>query len=143
LEQVVTRKQRRATQSLSRKIVKQYPDALTPIPPSEWPFEHIALRSVWVSKKYLVQLYDEASSVMPILMRLSICRTVRGSDDRWVDGIHWDELQAVKCEVGFGDWFGLEIYPREADVVNDANFRHLWLLPFPLPIGWVVRAGEV
>lgn len=52
------------------------------------------------------------------------------------DGLTWDELQAIKRDVGFGDWHGLEIYPPDQQVVNVANIRHIWISPEPLWIGW-------
>lgn len=63
-------------------------------------------------------------------------RTTLQVSGRWDDSLTWDELQAVKTDCGFGAWFGLEVYPRERDVVNVANMRHLWILEHPLPIGW-------
>lgn len=54
----------------------------------------------------------------------------------WADGLTWDELQAIKRDVGFGDWYGFEIYPPDQQVVNAANIRHLWISPEPFGIGW-------
>lgn len=49
----------------------------------------------------------------------------------WVehDGqITWDELQRIKNKV-WGRWArAIEAYPAEDAVVNNGNFRHLWLL---------------
>lgn len=91
---------------------------------------------VWRSKHFLVQLYNEASMAYPSLMRLSVCRTRVATSGGWQQNITWDELQGVKRECGLGDFYGLEVYPRECDVVNVANLRHLWLLPVSLAIGW-------
>ena len=44
------------------------------------------------------------------------------------DGITWDELMAAKNE-GFPDEIAIEIYPREEDLVNETNTRHLWIVP--------------
>jgi hypothetical protein len=48
---------------------------------------------------------------------------------RFVDGIAWEDLQRLKAEIGKGDYCAVEIYPRDRDLVNVANMRHLWLLP--------------
>jgi hypothetical protein len=45
------------------------------------------------------------------------------------DGIGWDELQSVKNEVFGEEATCVEVYPPEGEVVNDANIRHLWLVP--------------
>lgn len=53
-----------------------------------------------------------------------------------MDQITWDQLQTIKSELGFGDWYAVEVYPANADLVNDANMRHLWMLETRLSIGW-------
>jgi len=55
---------------------------------------------------------------------------------RWVDGITWDDLQRLKREAGYGDREAVEVYPPAACVVNEANIRHLWILPSRMPFSW-------
>lgn len=43
----------------------------------------------------------------------------------------WDVLQSLKEKV-FGDVQAVEIYPTRKNLVNNANARHLFLLPMPL-----------
>ena len=41
----------------------------------------------------------------------------------------------VKRDCGFGDYDALEVYPRDADIFNTGNVRHLYLtgtVPFAL-----------
>ena len=48
----------------------------------------------------------------------------------------WDLLQLIKNEVAGEDAFAVEFYPPTAAVVNEANVRHLWIVPREwLPIG--------
>lgn len=125
---VVTRAMRR---QLERDNAKQ-PADLTPVPPSEWPpVTPPGLVEVWRSRDYLVQLVRE-----PAGLRLSVNSTRVRPDGRWDDGLTWDELQAIKRQIGLGDCYAVEVYPPDRDVVNVANMRHLWILPEPLPIGW-------
>jgi len=102
--------------------------------------QHIpeALRPVmiWRSRSYMVQLYQEATAEHPLMLRLSICRTKLRPDGRWEDGLTWDELNAIKQELGYGDWYGVEVFPPDAQIQNLNNYRHLWLLPEPLNIGF-------
>lgn len=42
--------------------------------------------------------------------------------------ITWDKLQAIKNEVWGKDARAIEVYPRQGDVVNSGNWRHLWRL---------------
>ena len=90
----------------------------------------------WRSKKYLVQIWDEATAEYPALKRLSISRSLLAENGHWQDQLTWDELQVIKREIGFGEWYAIEAYPRDSDLVNVANIRHLWLLDKPLGIGW-------
>lgn len=52
---------------------------------------------------------------------------VRRRDGR--DGIPWDDLQVLKGLAGYGDREAVEIYPPNDKIVNQANMRHLWVLP--------------
>ncbi len=100
-----------------------------------------ALRPVmiWRSRTYMVQLYQEGTAEFPIMLRLSICRTKLRPDGRWEDGLTWDEMNAIKEELGYGGWYGVEVFPPTADIQNLNNYRHLWLLPTALPIGFKKR----
>lgn len=53
------------------------------------------------------------------------------------DGISWDDLQRIKNEIVGADRLAVEVYPPEAELVNEVNMRHLWVLPegMALPFG--------
>jgi hypothetical protein len=87
---------------------------------------------VWLSRKYLVQVFEEAEGVL----RVSVNRTTMRADDRWEENLVWDEMQEIKRQIGRADSYAIEVFPRDRDVVNVANMRHMWVLPAPLPIGW-------
>lgn len=125
-----------------RRFIAQFPEKLTAVPSEEIPNEEGCPLQVWRSRKYLAQLYAVIQPNYPGMMRLSVCRTTLNANGRWDDGLSWDELQAVKAEVGFAAWYGVEVYPPEGEVVNVANFRHLWLLPEALPIGWFKNLAD-
>jgi len=90
------------------------------------------LIELWRSNRYLCEIFRIADD----LERLSICRTyIDIHSKRWVDGLVWDDLQQIKSEVGRGECDAVEVYPRDQDIVNVANMRHLivfkkTLLPF-------------
>lgn len=136
----MNRHQRRQEQHAQKADLREkrlsLSETLTPIPPEEFPPTTPLPSKAWCSRKYLVQLYSEENAQYPGMMRMSVCRTTRNSQGGWKDGLTWDELQAIKREIGFGDWYAVEVYPPDQDVVNVANFRHLWLLPVPLSIGF-------
>lgn len=129
---ITTRAQRR---ELERENARR-PVALAPVPRSEWPAD-LANRpgapvAVWRSRDFLVQQFVAPA---PAICRLSVLRTsVKG--DRWADGITWDDLQRLKAEAGFADAWAVELFPADAEVVNVANIRHLWLLPAAPAFAW-------
>lgn len=110
------------------------PDKLTQVPKEEWPEQSQDPRrlSVWVSRHFLVQVFQEK----PDLLRISVNRVKFRDDGKWEENISWDELQGIKRAIGFGDCYAVEVYPRDEDVVNVSNMRHLWLMEHPLDIGW-------
>ncbi len=42
--------------------------------------------------------------------------------------ISWEELQEIKTANWGRNACAIEVYPADADIVNNANIRHLWLL---------------
>ena len=124
-----TRQQRQRLKTENKKRSKQ----LQPVPKSMWPAtdDNPDRISVWVSQDYLVQAFEEPGAI-----RLSINRTEMCADGRWSDNISWDDLQDIKRQLGHGDAYAVEVYPRDRDIVEVANMRHLWILPAPLHIGW-------
>ena len=107
------------------------PNSLMPVHKSNWPANNDRKRiEVWLSNKYLVQVFDEGHS-----LRMSVNRVTQ-TDGKWDEGLSWDELQQIKGDIGRGNKYAIEIYPRDCDVVNVAHLRHLWILPKMLPIGW-------
>lgn len=125
---VTTRQQRKA---LDREN-ERWPVNGREIPREQWPqdLEMTRLRVIR-SRDYLVQVFDADSG-----LRISVNRTKLLGTGRWDDGLTWDELQAVKKMIGYGDYWAVEIYPADDSVVNVANMRHLWILKEPPTFGW-------
>lgn len=119
---------------LARQNAK-WPTKLVEVPEVQWP-DNPGKRpdEVWRSRDFLALVYAENRGIT----RLSICRTsMKGS--RWKDGISWDDLQLLKRECGFGEFDAVEVFPKDCDVVNVANMRHLWVMGTSLPFAW--RSG--
>ena len=109
------------------------PAFLSQLPREQWPNDGGGtMLEVWLSNKYLVQLYDEGNGVK----RMSVNRTVLNREGQWRDNLTWDELQEIKRQIGQGDSFAVEVYPGDKDIVNIANMRHLWITPEPI-LGWI------
>jgi hypothetical protein len=134
----MNRQHRRAQMRLSVELNAARPEQLTPIARERWPPPGtVRVIQAWESKRFCVQQYPVERHLEDLCQyRLTICRTTLNTEGKWVDGISWDELMQCKRDVGFGDWWGVEIYPRDFDIVNVANLRHLWIFERPLNIGW-------
>lgn len=85
----------------------------------------------WRNRYFLAALYLEHGR-----QRLSINSAEIDSSGDWKDGITWDQLQAIKSAVGFGDKMAVEIFPEDKHIVYDHNIRHLWILDERLPWAW-------
>lgn len=110
---------------------RSYPEHLVEVPVPPCPFKVKCVRA-WRSRDFLVQQYDENGRI-----RLSINRTAIDIDAKdYKDGISWDDLQRLKRESGYGDYDAVEVYPKDKDMVYDANLRHLWIIePLPVDVG--------
>ena len=128
----MNRQERRATAAQLHKDNAKQSENLVSVSSSEWPFAERDLIALWRSKRFLVQVYDEGDAIY----RLSVCRTAINDQGEWKDNITWEELQEIKKTCGYGDLDAVEIYPREKDVVNVANMRHLWVLPQCVLFAW-------
>lgn len=133
----MNRSQRRSHEYRDAFTARQQnqPATLTKVPPSQWPkCEGTAVVvEVWRSRKFLVVLYDERYSGP---LRMTVNRAELNKSGKWVAEITWDELMRCKREIGRGEQWAVELFPPEAEVVNVANMRHLWLLDAAPDYGW-------
>lgn len=135
----MNRREIRDLQRRSREENRRWPAHLVQIPREDWAPGALAIadyaeavRAVWRSRAFLVQVCDEPGGVV----RISVSTTAIDDNGRARDGITWDQLQQIKAAVGFADQDAIEIYPAARDVVNVANMRHLWVLPEPVSCAW-------
>lgn len=78
------------------------------------------LVEVWLSRQYLVQVFDG-----PEPWRRIGIRRIDGQDIRE----NWSELQAIKDEVLGPEVTAVEVYPAASNLVNVAPMRWLWVVP--------------
>ena|ERR1700722_11719888 len=111
------------------------PEHLEQIPKNKWPRVQLpqGLKEVWRSRYYLVQVFHEKNGIERLSINIA---DVDAEAGRWKDGISWDALQEIKRQVGRGDKDAVEIFPKDADIVNVANIRHLFVMPDDLPYAW-------
>lgn len=143
--QHMNRRDRKAMAIYAKAEAAMRPELLTEIPKDQWPPSYRlgpnAPVKAWASRKYLAQLYDVGACEGRTGMRLSVCRVTLLESGHWEENLTWEELMQVKREIGCGDMYAVEVYPRDDDIVNVANLRHLWILATPLSIGWF-SAGD-
>jgi len=112
---------------------------LRAVPRSEWNPETLStVVEMWRSAAFFVVVHQEKVHIE----RISVSRFRRpgeadGGGGVGAEVISWEELQDIKRQIGRGERFAVEVYPHDADVVNVANIRHLWVLPVPIQgVGW-------
>jgi len=93
--------------------------------------------SVYQSAQYLVQVFHEKDNVT----RLTI-NSVKHRNGIWKDGLTFDELQAIKSAIGFGNSLAVEVYPEDKCLVDDANMRHLWVLSERPSFAWTMANSK-
>jgi hypothetical protein len=127
-----------AKQAYLRQENQRWPRDLVEWPREDWP-THVqnGLRApsrVWRSRKFLAQLFTYEP-----FHRLTVQRADVTASGAWRDGVTWDELQQIKRDCGFGELWAVEVFPAEANLVNVANMRHLWLLHEAPPYAWTAE----
>jgi len=129
-------KEIRLKQAYLRKQNKLYCTTMSPVPFIEWPRNIFALKAipsaVWRSSEFCCQVFPPQDGAT----RLSIMRTMIGNDGQWLDGITWDQLMRIKSDCGFRDYWAVEIFPPQDEVVNVANMRHLWVVSERPAFAW-------
>ncbi len=102
-------------------------DVWTVMTRDRWPVTSpkLTVMNVWRNRDFLVVQYLEGGT----FNRLTINRTDVDRDGEWKQDITWDELNRIKCGVGFGDHTAIEVFPPDKKIVNVANMRHLWIVP--------------
>lgn len=88
------------------------------------PFGEVSVMA-WENEEFILGLFSFQGYV-----RLSIWRQP-GTDVGKV--ISWETLQTLKSLAGFGNNDAVEVYPRNQDIVNTANARHIYIMNDLLP----------
>lgn len=99
-----------------------------------------SLKKACLNNVYSVQFFDHETDwgVVEHLM-------IRPHDQQPVH--RWSDLQRIKDELCGVERVAVEVYPRAADLCDDCNIYHLWVLPegFELPFGlhrWEWKDGK-
>lgn len=78
----------------------------------------------WISQHFVVEVHRAKDGSEMITAH----RTHKGPDDRWAGGITWDELMEIKRQIGRADAFAVEVFPKDKDIIDSENVRHLWVI---------------
>jgi hypothetical protein len=127
---ITTREQRR---QLARDNLKM-PTHMIVMPPEQWQPQNTdpKRRQVWRSRDFLAQAFQEHAAI-----RVSVNRTsVDPIKQRWDENISWDDLMAIKNQIGYGERWAYECFPPDMKVVNVAAMRHLWIPDAAPMFGW-------
>ena len=118
------------------QYVANYPATADSHPPNEvWLNENYRCL-VYRGDRYQLQNKDGTDTGFPRVIWLSICR----HDKEPIRD--WRSLQQIKNDVVGKHHEGLELFPREDRLVDEANQFHLWVLEEPgqiIPVGYLDR----
>lgn len=111
-------------------------DELKELPNNKWGHvqEDPNRIKVFASIDFLVQIFK----VNDFVVRVTVNKTMLAGDS-WQDNIKWEELQEIKAKIGYGDHDAVEIFPKDCDVVNVSNMRHLFVFlnsPYQVDFIW-------
>lgn len=95
------------------------------------------LSEVFVSndKKYCVMIRKIDTSIGKVS---HACMRNQGSKETKWEGteISWSEKQRIKNEIFGKESVAVEVFPKESELVDQANMYHIWVLhDFDLPFG--------
>ena len=102
------------------------------------------VRMVYRNDFWIVQVYEFTSAVLGPMLHLAIRSIAHAGTDRGIEPT-WNELQRIKNELVSPESEAVQAYPRDADVMDQADMYHLFVLPqgWPLPFGLYSESGFV
>ena len=78
---------------------------------------------VWENEEFSVAAFMDQGFIRLDIMRRD-----------FKDGITWDQLNWIKNQCGFTEFDACEFFPRQRDIVNTANIRHLYISSALFPV---------
>lgn len=92
--------------------------------------------AAWVNDHYSVQVYEVRTNIGDVIQLV-----IRRHDGRTIEA--WADLQRIKNELVGEGRTAVQMYPAMADLVDQANLYHLWVLPdgYELPFGLHFKGG--
>lgn len=125
----LNREQRRALEKAYKLLIQTYPDTLEKVPENDPNVPYSShpedIKAIFRSKKYTVILYK--MNKITGRQRFSITRNEWSSKERrYVGNISWDEIMEIKRQIGLGDVECWEYYPKDSEIINEANMRHIF-----------------
>jgi hypothetical protein len=130
------RRQRRAAQSEARKRGSW---AWVELPVNPALFDKAPacrnVRVVYRNDFWIVQVYEFNCALGPML-HLAIRSIAQAGTDSGLEP-SWSELQRIKNELCGEQAEAVQVHPRPADLMDQADMYHLFVLPqgWPLPFG--------
>lgn len=93
------------------------------------------LQRAWRNAVYSVQQFPNATpegEVTLLMVRRHDAAPVRS----------WSDMQRIKNDLAGEDRVAVEVYPREEDLVDQANLYHLWVLPAGHVLGFGLHVRD-
>ena len=125
----LNREQRMALEKAQKLLIASYPDKLEIVPENDPYIPYSShpedIKTIFRSKQYTVILWKQ--NRFDGKQRFSITRNEWSSKERrYVGNISWDEIMEIKRQMGLGEVECWEYYPKDSEVINEANMRHIF-----------------
>ena len=129
MKRPVISKELRAEIVNQRRQVATLPQTLTRSPELEKsppvPWSDDKVYGAWVSSKFVVWVTVQSED--PLVYIMTVHRTRLGFDGMPEGGITGEEIISIKDEIGFGKWYGIELYYPGHHYVDDHNTHAILL----------------
>lgn len=94
------------------------------VPPDEGPKRPPWMNRVYRNNRYIVMIDDHKQTTHGE----AICAMVQTVSGRPIEN-HWSEMQRIKNEIFGPDTLGIEYYPKQHNLIDQANIYWLWIFP--------------
>ena len=108
---------------IAEKLKRKPPGKFQKVDLLDWPERPLGLTRCWKNNRYLVMCYDNAETTVGPAIKVFVQR----HDDKPIRS--WRAMQDIKNELFGHERMAIEYFPKESELIDDANIYWLWIFP--------------
>jgi hypothetical protein len=109
---------------LAEKLKRKPETPLKLVPPHKGPARPSWMTRVYKNNRYIVMIDDHKKTTHGE----AICAMIQAVDAKPIPN-HWAEIQRIKNAIFGKEAMGIEYYPPQSKLTDDANIYWLWVFP--------------